>query len=139
MKDREETSTLYRLIARMKAADAGIQALCFLAMAGMYLYNDGIEGILFLAGAQCFSTLFWLFVLRKDISRVRGGMAIRIIFLFLMCCAGLGYWLGGLLIWGVVYVLFIAGPFSCIAYFIITLAEVSFYRKMVRESAAKAR
>lgn len=139
MKDREETSTLYRLIARMKAADAGIQALCFLASAGVYLYSERLEGILFLAGCQCFSTLFWLFVLKKDTNSVRGGMAIRVIFLFLMCCAGLGYWLGGLLIWGVVYVLFIAGPFSCIAYFIITLAEVSFYRKKARESAAKAR
>lgn len=137
MSSQQTDRDVYRLIARMKGTDACIQAACFLATIGMFSYIS-FKGILIFAGAQYFSAVFWLFVLRGDTIRMRGGVAIRIAFIIMVLFLAGSFWLGNiLLLYIAAFVTAIAGSLCCILYGAVTLMELSFYRKLAGRNTGK--
>jgi len=127
---RNEKALVYRFLARMKTADAILQALCFTTMLCTFWYdfeNAGGAGLLLMAGIQCLSVLFWLFMLRRDTARMRGGMVIRRIFLVLVALILLAAVSGGQELW---YAMIFTGPAWGFSYFGITIAEIRFYHKL---------
>lgn len=130
-------SAYYRKLARRKGIDASLQFLLFLIMIlGAILAADGSSAIIFtiawvsMALSQCISTVYWIFILARIPKKMPGGVFIRWVFVIEMALLILLFSLRmPVLTLRVLYTMIVAGPVSGLFYFVITIAEISFYHK----------
>ncbi|WP_162903189.1 hypothetical protein [Taibaiella koreensis] len=133
----------YRFIAGLKNGDAVIQALCFLFMIGCFFLSSEFamhrNAVLIMAGFQVFSAVFWLFVLITEPAKTRGGRFIRVLFILVPLLLALIVSTYSVAILIAAYAMIIVGPVLGFSYFFITVAEVSFYRRLGNREEDAAR
>lgn len=117
--------------ANVKLADAVIQVLIFVFLLVTICYQTlFIYGILAMAGIQCLGALFWTLFFTSGTPQMKAGRQIRRVFIGTMIVLFICYLLKiptlSLL---VLYLMIPCGPVLGFSYFIITLLEMSFYRK----------
>jgi hypothetical protein len=114
-------------VAIGKKIDAVLQVIAFLTMIVVVTQtNFGPFGLYILALAQCLSCIIWSLYFTGDTPRYKGGTTIRKIFLIvlallLLCLFNLEFFAG------ISLFMFVLGPILGIAYFVITLNEITFY------------
>jgi hypothetical protein len=114
-------------VALGKKVDAIFQIIAFLAMIVVVTQTGlGPFGLYTLAVAQCISCIIWSLYFTGDTPRYKGGATIRKIFLIvlallLLCIFNLEFFRG------ISLFMLVLGPILGIAYFVITLNEITFY------------
>lgn len=121
-----------RLIVRMKAVDVYLQIACFIFMISSITANTNIFGLSvgIMALEQCLSTLYWLAFPAKAIPRMASGIFIRSAFCIVIAGLMLCFVLKPDFTLNVLFAMIVIGPVLGLSYFIISVAEVSFYTRL---------
>jgi hypothetical protein len=114
-------------VALFKKVDVIFQIIAFLAMILVVTQTSfSLFGLYTLAIAQCTSCIVWSIFFRGSTPRYKSGTTIRKAFLialaFLLLCA---FDSGAFL--GISLLMLVLGPVLGIAYFVITINEMTFY------------
>ncbi|WP_162903188.1 hypothetical protein [Taibaiella koreensis] len=123
----------YRLIGEFKRVDACFQFLCLLFFCGALLAApEAIRAsVVLMAVYLLLSALFWLLALWKEPNIVKGGLALRLLML-VMALSFLGACMGNRILIRAMVMLRCSAISLAMLYFLITLLEISFYKKTAR-------
>jgi hypothetical protein len=114
-------------VALGKKIDIVFQIVAFLAMIIVVTQTSyGLFGVYTLAIAQCISCIAWSLFFTGDTPRYKGGTTIRRIFLIVLALLALCAFDKGAF-FGISLFMLVLGPGLGIAYFVITVNEMTFY------------
>lgn len=119
----------FSLIAAFKKADAAFQVLVLLVMLLILLWFNWLPfGLYIIAAAQSLSCIAWSLFFTGKAPATQAGRTIRLIFLVILAELALVYCIGSAFFLFASMVLLFLGPVLGIAYFIITIREMVYYR-----------
>lgn len=114
-------------VALGKKIDVVFQIVAFIAMIIVVTQTSlGLFGVYTLAIAQCISCIAWSLFFTSDTPRYKGGTTIRRIFLIVLALLALSALNVGAF-FDISILMLALGPGLGVAYFIITVNEITFY------------
>ncbi len=124
-------SRRFDAVANVKLADAVIQVLvfAFLLVTVVLKLRLVFYGVLAMAGIQVLSCLLWSLYFTAGVPRLKAGTYIRRAFFITLGILALSLLLFKSYFLLCLYLMIFAGPIQGFAYFLITLKEISFFRK----------